>query len=100
MSIRVGREPKKTHPMNVKRAVYERAKGKCEKCGIPVEMSEGDFHHTRDPTVTPRAKSVRFLCPTCHRKYGHKRTIRKRETLLYSHPASTTLLQLEASWSQ
>lgn len=53
------------------------AKGKCEKCGIKLKMNEGDFHHTRDPTVTPRASSVRFLCPLCHRKYGHKRTVRK-----------------------
>jgi hypothetical protein len=43
-------------------------------------MSEGDFHHIRDPTVTPRASSVRFLCPLCHRKYGHKRIIRKVNT--------------------
>ena len=69
-------------PMRVKRQVYERAKGKCEKCGTRLKMSEGDFHHTRDPTVTPRAKTIRFLCPLCHRRYGHKRITRRTEMLL------------------
>jgi len=63
--------------MKVKRQVYKRAKGKCEKCRIKPKMSEGDFHHIRDAKVIPRASSVRFLCPLCHRKYGHKRTVRK-----------------------
>jgi hypothetical protein len=71
---------RKPIPVKVKRQVYKRAKGKCEKCGIKLKMSEGDFHHIRDPTVTPRASSVRFLCPLCHRKYGHKRIIRKVNT--------------------
>lgn len=72
---------RKSIPMKVKRQVYERAKGKCEKCGTRLNMNEGDFHHTRDPTVIPRPKTVRFLCPLCHRRYGHKRITRKRETL-------------------
>ena len=72
---------RKSIPMKVKRQVYKRAKGKCEKCGIKLKMNEGDFHHTRDPTVIPRASSVRFLCPLCHRRYGHKRTTKKTETL-------------------
>ena len=68
---------RKPIPMKVKRQVYKRAKGRCEKCGIRLRMSEGDFHHTRDATVTPRASSVRFLCLLCHRKYGHKHIARK-----------------------
>jgi|GEM_PF-1244300 len=76
-----GEKERKSIPMKVKRLVYLRAEGKCEKCGTRREMNEGDFHHTRDPTVTPRTSSVRFLCPNCHRDYGHKRTTRKRETL-------------------
>ena len=59
--------------VSVKREVYKRAKGRCESCGIKLAMSEGDFHHTRAPSISPTAKSVQFLCPTCHRKYGHKR---------------------------
>ena len=74
-------EKRKPIPMRIKRRVYERAKGKCEKCGRPLKMNQGDYHHTRDPTVTPRASSVNFLCPTCHRIHGHKHTTRKRETL-------------------
>ena len=58
---------------SVKKKVYARAKGKCEACGRPLEMRHGDFHHTRDPKVSAMAKTVQFLCPTCHRKYGHKR---------------------------
>jgi|YelNatPaOPRAMG01_1025707.scaffolds.fasta_scaffold226559_2 predicted RNA-binding Zn-ribbon protein involved in translation (DUF1610 family) len=68
---------RKPIPMKVKRQVYKRAKGRCEKCGIKLKMSEGDFHHIRDPTVTPRPSSVRFLCPLCHRKYGHKIIVRR-----------------------
>jgi len=70
-------DERKLIPMKIKRAVYDRAKGKCEKCGIQLSIKEGDFHHTRDPTVTPRATSIRFLCPTCHRKYGHRRVTRE-----------------------
>lgn len=77
-----GEEKKrKTLPMRRKRQVYERAKARCEKCGTRLKMNEGDFHHTRDPTVTPRAANIRFLCPTCHRKYGHKRKTRTKELL-------------------
>ncbi len=82
MSIWGEDEGRKPIPMKVKKTVYERAKGKCEKCGISLKMNEGDFHHIRDPTVIPRPQSVRFLCPLCHRRYGHKRTTRTTETLL------------------
>jgi len=75
--------------MGVKRQVYKRAKGKCEKCGRSLTMREGDFHHVRDPTVTPRAKSVRFLCPLCHRRYGHKRVTRKVETFFGMHACTS-----------
>jgi hypothetical protein len=68
---------RKPIPMKIKREVYKRAKGKCEKCGIKLKMNEGDFHHVRDPTVTPRASGVRFLCPLCHRRYGHKIIVRR-----------------------
>jgi len=61
---------------SVKKAVFKRAKGKCESCGISLEPNEGDYHHTRDPTVSPIAKTVQFLCPNCHRRHGHKRTVR------------------------
>ena len=62
--------------MKVKKTVYARAKGKCEKCGRSLGMKYGDFHHTRNPATVPRAQSVRFLCPTCHRMYGHRRVTR------------------------
>ena len=77
-----GDESRKPLPMRRKRAVYERARGCCEKCGRKLSISEGDFHHTRDPSVIPRAENIRFLCPLCHRRYGHKRKTLRRETLL------------------
>jgi hypothetical protein len=75
-------EGRKPLPMRRKRTVYKRAKGCCEKCGRKLSISEGDFHHTRDPKVIPRAENIRFLCPLCHRRYGHKRKTISRETLL------------------
>ena len=67
-------EPKrKPVRATVKREVYKRAKGTCEHCGIKLTPSEGDFHHTRAPSISPTAKTVQFLCPTCHRRYGHSR---------------------------
>jgi cytochrome c553 len=67
--------------LSVKKKVYERAKGRCEKCKIKLEMNQGDFHHTRNPTASAAAKTVVFLCPTCHRIYGHKRTVRTESNL-------------------
>ena len=74
-------ESRKRIPMKIKRTVYTRAQGQCEKCGRTLQMKYGEFHHTRDPKVVPRAKTVEFLCPTCHRMYGHEWRTRKVETL-------------------
>jgi len=79
-----GEDERKPVPVKVKRAVYARAKGKCEKCGISLKINEGDFHHTRSPKVIPRASSVRFLCPTCHRRFGHQRVTRKSDSFFGS----------------
>lgn len=74
-------EPKRRPmPLRVKRIVYERAEGKCQKCKTPLKIDEGDFHHKGKPTST-RPSSIVFLCPTCHRRYGHKWKTVKRETL-------------------
>ena len=72
---------RKPLPARRKHTVYKRAGGTCEKCGTRLTMSEGDFHHTRDPNAVPRAENIRFLCPNCHRKHGHKRRTIKKETL-------------------
>lgn len=66
-------ESRKPIKESVKKEVYKRAKGCCECCGIQLEKIHGDFHHWRSPTISPTAKTVQFLCPTCHRKYGHTR---------------------------
>jgi len=70
--------------VSVKKEVYKRAKGKCECCGTSLKSNEGDYHHTRSPTVSPTAKTVQFLCPLCHRRYGHKRkTITRGDGILW-----------------
>ena len=71
-------EKKKRKPirMSVKKEVYQRTKGKCERCGIKMTLKRGNFHHTRSPTISPTAKTVQFLCPNCHSWYGHKRKTR------------------------
>lgn len=62
---------RKPVPYTVKIDVYSRVKGKCERCGKKLKPTQGDFHHTRDPSVTPTVKTVEFQCPTCHRIHGH-----------------------------
>ena len=74
----------------MKREVYLRAEGTCEKCHLKLKMNEGDFHHTRDPTVLPRSSSVRFLCPNCHRKYGHRPVTSTRVGLLGTERTTRT----------
>lgn len=64
-------ESRKPILASVKTEVYKRAKGCCESCGDKLTKSQGDFHHWRSPKISPSAKTVQFLCPTCHRKYGH-----------------------------
>ena len=71
-----GEERKKTTIKNsVKADVYDRAKGKCEKCGKKLKFNEGHYHHTRSDAKT--SKGFRFLCPDCHYKYGHSRKVTK-----------------------
>ena len=74
---------RKPLPMRVKRLVYERAKGKCQKCKTRLKINEGNFHHKGKPTST-RPSSIVFLCPNCHTKYGHYYTTIRRETLFGS----------------
>jgi len=67
-----------------KKRVYERAKGRCESCGMPLKMTDrgAQFHHTRKPTVKSRSSTIQFLCATCHRRHGHKkRTVTKYDML-------------------
>ena len=61
-------------PAKTKKAVYERAKGRCERCGRPLKMSDSgaNFHHLRKPTTRPRPENVQFLCAFCHKQYGHE----------------------------
>jgi hypothetical protein len=68
--------------MGTKRKVFERAKKRCESCGMPLKMSEAAFHHTKKPTVKSRASTIQLLCPTCHRKYGHKYKTITKSTIL------------------
>lgn len=57
---------------DVKMAVYERAQGRCDKCGTPV-VNGAHFHHRRargmGSTKRPESKSAAnclLLHPACH----------------------------------
>jgi len=68
-------------PSDTKKAVYERANKRCECCGMPLKISQGEFHHLRKPTAKSRPSTIQFLCPTHHRmpKLAHEwktRTVR------------------------
>jgi len=68
-------------PMDTKREVYKRANKRCESCGIPLKMNQGEFHHRRKPIVKSRPSTIQFLCPT-HHKLGHKwKTITKQDPI-------------------
>jgi len=66
-------------PMKTKREVHKRANKRCECCGMPLKMKQGEFHHLRKPTVKSRPPTIQFLCPT-HHKLGHKRKTRTIRT--------------------
>jgi hypothetical protein len=81
-----GRKPIR---IRVKREVYKRAKAKCEKCkkiGLDSPDKKGGFkghyHHIKSPSISPTAKTVRLLCPTCHERYGHSRKTVRHEGLI------------------
>lgn len=79
----IGEEKRVRIPSTTKKAVYERAEGRCESCGRPMKMTDKgvQFHHTRKPTVKSRPTTIQFLCATCHRQHGHDfNTITKKGT--------------------
>ncbi len=66
-------------PSETKKKVYERAKKRCQSCGKPLKRNQGEFHHLRKPTVKSSPSTIQFLCPSCHKEYGHEwktRTVR------------------------
>lgn len=68
-------------PSKTKKEVYQRSDGKCESCGKPLKMNKGEFHHLRKPSVRSRPSTIQFLCPTCHRNYGHEWKTRTVHTI-------------------
>ncbi|MCU0851457.1 MAG: hypothetical protein MUC80_09360, partial [Candidatus Thermoplasmatota archaeon] len=66
-----GMEGNKPISPSVKVGVYERADGRCESCGEHLTRVQGEFHHFAKPRVTPSVETVQFLCPSCHKSYGH-----------------------------
>lgn len=67
-------------PTKTRREVYEKAHKRCQCCGRPLQISQGVFHHLREPTAKSRPSTIQFLCSTDHKSYGHKRkTITKTE---------------------
>lgn len=55
--------------------VYENVDGRCERCGRQLREEQGEFHHTRKPSLRSQPKTIQFLCHKCHTKYGHKRKV-------------------------
>lgn len=70
-------------PSATKKAVYERANKRCECCGMPLKMSQGEFHHLRKPIVKSRPSTIQFLCATHHRmpKLAHEWKTRTVHTI-------------------
>ena len=66
-----GMEGNKPISPSVKAEVYDRADGRCESCGEHLTRVQGEFHHFAKPRVTPSVETVQFLCPSCHKAYGH-----------------------------
>ena len=70
------RKPLRT---STKRAVYQKASGKCARCGMPIRWGsrKGTYHHTRTPSVRSTAKTVQFLCQNCHSEAHEYKTVRR-----------------------
>jgi hypothetical protein len=66
-----------------RKQVYVRAKKRCECCGMPLKISEGEFHHLRKPSINASPRTVQFLCGT-HHNLGHVRKTRTKQTMLGS----------------
>ncbi len=74
----------------VKKAVFERAKGQCEsrncnknlKWGSRGTGTRGVFHHTRSPSISPTEKTVRLVCPDCHSNLHEIKTRTKNHPLI------------------
>lgn len=82
-------------PSNTKEAVYERAKERCERCGMPLKRTDkgGHFHHLKKPTAKSRPSTIQFLCATCHMNYGHDHKSRSTGyDHLTDHPIKKTYI--------
>jgi len=75
---------------SVKKKVWERAKGRCEYPGCNVALKWGNkgrgkvkaiFHHLRDPSVQPTAKTVLLLCPNHHSIAHEYKTVKKQDLI-------------------
>ncbi len=95
ISIFGGTESKKPILTSVKTQVYKRAKRCCESCGLKLKKSEGDFHHWRTPNISPTTKTVQFLCPLCHRRYGHKRKTVIHHDLVRGYRKETKIIRIK-----
>jgi 5-methylcytosine-specific restriction protein A len=51
-----------------RRAIFERAAGKCESCRANLKPGEGDFDHILPAELggTPDAANCQLLCHVCH----------------------------------
>lgn len=80
----ISEEKRVSIPSATKKAVYERANGRCESCGKPMEITNKatQFHHLGKPTKKSKPSTIQFLCANCHREHGHEyRTVTKQDLL-------------------
>lgn len=51
--------------------VYENAQKRCECCGRPLGMVQGNFHFSIGLNQISSPITIQFLCPTDHRIHGY-----------------------------
>lgn len=68
-------------PSNARAAVKVRARGRCERCGIPI--TAGEWHHRRSRSVTDVHQHCPcngvWLCTTCH-TWAHAHPVEARRS--------------------
>lgn len=64
---RAKKASKREETQAIRAAVMERARGRCEACGVPSVVLELDHQHGRGK-APQSVENCRALCPLCHRE--------------------------------
>jgi 5-methylcytosine-specific restriction endonuclease McrA len=57
-------------PIGVIKALYIRAQGRCERCGVPLQNLQSHIHHRDMNTRNNDLSNLELLCPNCHYRNG------------------------------